>query len=164
MDAQQTIQTLRLEPHPEGGFYRETHRSEEMVMTPRGPRAASTTILFLITADRPSRFHRLANDELWFYHGGARLELTTLLPDGRVEVIVLSGAGMVVRDDESTPQAVVPGGVWQGARVLPSDGVDWALASCVVTPGFDFEDFELAEREEISAAYPDQTEVIAALT
>jgi uncharacterized protein len=155
---------LDLAPHPEGGFYRETHRAGELVMTARGPRAASSAILFLVTADSPSRFHRLANDELWFYHGGSRLELTTLLPDGRVETIVLAGAGLLVRDEELTPQAIVPGGVWQAARVAPGEGVDWTLVSCVVTPAFDFEDFELADPDEISAAYPDQAGLIAALS
>jgi uncharacterized protein len=58
---------LSLEPHPEGGFYRETYRADALVMTPRGPRAASSATLFLVTAEHPSRFHRLANDELWLY-------------------------------------------------------------------------------------------------
>jgi uncharacterized protein len=158
------IRALDLEPHPEGGFYRETHRAEELVMTPRGPRPASSAILFLITADHPSRFHRLSNDELWLYHGGSRLDVVTLLPDGRSETIKLAGAGLLVRDEELTPQAIVPGGVWQAARVVPGEGVDWTLVSCVVSPGFDFEDFELAEAEEIGAAYPEQAELIAALT
>jgi uncharacterized protein len=162
--AERIAQALSLEPHPEGGFYRETHRAAQLVMTPRGPRAASSAILYLISAAQPSRFHRLANDELWFYHGGTQLELATLLPDGRAEYIRLSGAGTLVRDETLTPQALVPGGVWQAARVLPGEGVDWTLVSCVVTPAFDFEDFELADAAEISAAYPEQAELIAALT
>lgn len=155
---------LDLEPHPEGGYYRETHRSDTLVMTPRGPRSASSAILFLITTDNPSRFHRLYSDEIWLYHGGSRLELATLLPDGRAERIVLAGAGLLVRDEELTPQAIVPKGAWQAARVLTGEGVDWTLVSCVVSPGFDFEDFELADAQEISAAYPEQAELIAALT
>jgi len=158
------VAALDLEPHPEGGYYRETFRSEELVITPRGPRAASTAILFLIADSSPSRFHRLVADELWLYHGGARLELTTLLPDTRVERVVLGGAGLVATDAEVTPQAIVPGGVWQGARVLVGEGVDWVLVSCVVTPGFDFADFELAEREALLVGWPDAEERILELT
>jgi uncharacterized protein len=88
----------------------------------------------------------------------------TLLPDGRAESIVLAGAGLLVRDEEITPQATVPGGTWQAARVAPGEGVDWTLVSCVVTPGFDFEDFELADAGELRVGYPDQAQLIAALT
>ena len=158
------VRALDLGPHPEGGYYRETYRAVELVMTPRGPRAASSAVLFLVTGDHPSRFHRLANDELWLYHGGSRLELLTLLPDGRAESTILAGAGLLVRDEELTPQATVPGGAWQAARVVPGEGVDWTLVSCIVTPAFDFEDFELADPEEIAAAYPEQAELVAALT
>lgn len=157
------VAALDLEPHPEGGLFRETYRAGELVSTPRGVRAASTAILFLVSAASPSRFHRLWSDELWLYHGGCRLELVTLLPDGRDERTVLGGAGLLVRDEELTPQALVPAGAWQAARVLPGEGVDWCLVSCVVTPGFDYEDFELADREELLAAYPDASETIEAL-
>ena len=101
--ASDIARALGLEPHPEGGFFRETHRAGDLVMTPRGPRAASSSILFLVTAGSPSRFHRLANDEIWLYHGGSRLELVTLLPDGRAESVVLAGAGLLVRDEGLTP-------------------------------------------------------------
>jgi len=158
------VSALDLAPHPEGGYFRETYRSEELVDTPRGPRAASTAILFLIADTSPSHFHRLAADELWLYHGGARLELITLLPDTRVERVVLGGAGLVAHDPEVTPQAIVPAGVWQGARVLVGEGVDWVLVSCVVTPGFDFADFELATREDLLVGWPDAEASIVDLT
>ena len=158
------VAALDLEPHPEGGYYRETFRSEELVMTPRGPRPVSTAILFLVAETSPSHLHRLASDELWLYHGGARLEVTTLLPDGRVETIVLGGAGLVAEQPETTPQVIVPAGAWQGARVLVGQGVDWVLVSCVVSPGFDFADFELAERDELLVGWPDAEEAIQALT
>lgn len=154
---------LDLVPHPEGGFYRETYRADDLVMTARGPRSSCTAILFMVAAGSPSRFHRLSSDELWLYHGGCRLELTLLLPDGRAETVVLGGAGLVVGDEATTPQALVPAGTWQAARVLPSEGVDWSLVSCVVTPGWDRADFELALRDELLVAYPDQAELIASL-
>jgi predicted cupin superfamily sugar epimerase len=156
---------LGLEPHPEGGYFRETYRAAENVATPRGLRSLATAIFFLVTADGPSRFHRLASDELWLHDGGARLELLTLMPDGGAERVVLAGAGRLSSGEEVTPQAIVPAGAWQAARVLPSEGgVDWTLVTCVVTPGFDYADFELADAAELVVAYPEQAEVIGALT
>ena len=133
-------------------------------MTARGPRSASTAILFLLTMDRPSRFHRLVFDELWMYHDGAVIELLTLLPDGSSGRALLAGPGQALHSGLLTPQTIVPGGCWQAARVAPGEGVDWGLVSCVVSPGFVYEDFELADRDDLLAAYPTQAEVIAALT
>ncbi len=159
---------LSLEPHPEGGFFRETFRSRQLVATPTGPRPASTAILFLVTAASPSRFHRLRSDEIWLYHAGAALELVVLLPDGASQRILLSGADALLQNEEASPQATVPGGAWQAARV--TDGGDWedheiwTLVSCVVTPGFDYADFELGEREELLAGYPLDAELVRRLT
>lgn len=158
------VAALDLQPHPEGGFYRETYAAEAKVVAARGVRAAATAILFLLTAESSSRFHRLLGDELWLYHGGAPVELVSLLADGSSETALLAGAGNVLRSELITPQAIVPAGAWQAARVVPGDGVDWALLTCVVSPGFDFDDFELGEREALLAAYPDQAEAIIRLT
>jgi predicted cupin superfamily sugar epimerase len=155
---------LDLQPHPEGGFYRETYAAEIKVVAEHGVRAAATAILFLLTAESPSRFHRLLSDELWLYHGGAPVELVSLQPDGSSETALLAGAGNVLRSELITPQAIVPAGAWQAARVLPGDGVDWALLTCIVTPGFDFDDFELGERRSLLAAYPSQAEAIRRFT
>jgi uncharacterized protein len=163
--AERIAAELGLEPHPEGGYFRETYRAVERVATPRGPRALATAIFFLVTADGPSRFHRLASDELWMHNGGARLELLTLMPDGGAERAVLAGAGRLSSGEEVTPQALVSSGAWQAARVLPSEGgVDWTLVTCVVSPGFDYADFELADAGELLVAYPEQADAIIALT
>ena len=159
----EVIAALGLEPHPEGGFFRETYRAARLVLTDRGPRSATTAIFFLVTADRPSRLHRLTSDELWLYHGGAAVEIVTLLPDGRVERATLTRAEDAAVTETQTPQLIVPAGVWQAARLHPGEEGAWALLSCVVTPGFDFEDFELAERDELLAAYPEAEELIEAL-
>ena len=158
------VEALALEPHPEGGFFRETYRSETQITTARGQRAAATAILFLVTDQRPSRFHRLTSDELWLHHGGAALEIVTLLPDGRVDRETLTRAERALTGETLTPQIVVPAGAWQAARVSPGDGPDWALVTCVVTPGFDYEDFELADRRALLVAYPEAEELIQALT
>ena len=157
--AEQLAATLGLQPHPEGGWFRETYRAEETVETTRGARAAATAILFLVTAASPSRFHRLASDELWIHQGGLPLELATLTPAGELETRVLG---------PDLPQALVPARRWQAARV--TDGLDlppcqaWALVSCVVSPGFDFVDFELADRVALQAAFPQHAGLIGQLT
>lgn len=155
---------LGMEPHPEGGYFRETYRSKEAVSTARGVRAAASVILFLVTVERPSRFHRLASDEAWLFHGGAPLTLTVLQPDGSVESVLLAGPDAFWAEDDATPQALVPGGAWQAAAVTRPHAGAWSLVSCVVTPGFDFADFELGDREALQRAYPEQAELIAALT
>ena len=177
--------TLGLEPHPEGGFFRETYRADEIVWTPRGERAASTAILFLVTASAISRLHRLASDELWVFQGGLPLEIVTLAPGGELEKRVLGDLEGTVRTPGSTadetdsgsatapspawsPQALVLAGSWQGARLaggphLPASRA-WALVSCIVSPGFEYEDFELGERDALLAAYPQNAEIVAAFT
>lgn len=171
---------LGLEPHPEGGWFRETYRAAKTVQTARGTRAASTAILFLITPSSPSRFHRLASDELWVFQAGLPLELVTLEEDGiRGRLLGAASAG----DPAAAgllPQALVPAGVWQAARVAPSPDAPpsaaddasgppsgaraWSLVSCLVTPGFAFDDFELARRDDLAPRFPDHAELITALT
>ena len=163
--------TLGLQPHPEGGFFRETYRADETVATPRGERAASTAILFLVTAAAISHLHRLSSDELWVFQGGLPLELVTLSPGGELETSVLgdpAGGPHEAGAVEATPQALVPAGSWQGARLaggphLPASRA-WALVSCIVSPGFEYADFELGERAALLAAYPEHAEVVTAFT
>jgi predicted cupin superfamily sugar epimerase len=158
--AEQMATSLGLEPHPEGGYYLETYRAAQTLRTPRGERPASTAILFLVTAESVSRLHRLSSDELWVYQGGLPLELVTIAPDWDVQRRVLALDGL--------PQALVPAGSWQGARLaggphLPAQNA-WALVSCVVTPGFDFADFELADRDVLLARLPRHAGLIGELT
>ena len=163
--------TLGLVPHAEGGFFRETYRAAETVQTPRGERAASTAILFLVTAAAISHLHRLSSDELWVYQGGLPLELVTLAAGGQLERRVLGDPADGAREgggEEVTPQALVPAGSWQGARLaggphLPASRA-WALVSCIVSPGFEYEDFELGERDALLAAYPEHAEIVTAFT
>jgi predicted cupin superfamily sugar epimerase len=157
--------TLGLTPHPEGGYFRETYRSAEKVVTPRGERAASTAILFLVTAGSLSRLHRLTSDELWVFQAGLPLELVTIGPEGEASVRVLGDLEEAAAAGPGpAPQALVPAGSWQGARLaggphLPASRA-WALVSCIVTPGFDYADFELGEREALLAAFPRHAELV----
>ena len=132
MDAREVIDRLRLEPHPEGGWYRETWRAAE---TSAG-RAAGSAILFLLVEGAASRWHRVDADEVWAWHGGAALELAVAGEGGAALPVRL---GMDAERGE-IPQAVVPAGAWQSARALGR----WTLVSCMVVPGFTFEGFEMA--------------------
>ena len=158
--AEQIVALMGLEPHAEGGFFRETYRAPETVQTAAGPRSLCTAILFLVTATKPSRFHRLKSDELWLHQGGDPLEIVTLPQadaDGAVGTLGPTGRG--------EPQVLVPAGLWQAARVaVTEDGAGWSLAACIVTPGFDYADFELAERQALLAGWPDLGDLIRALT
>jgi len=159
--------TLGLESHPEGGFFRETYRAAETVLTPRGARAASTAILFLVTAAAISHLHRLSSDELWVFQGGLPLEMVMLSPGGELETRLLGDAAASA-PDAPAPQALVPAGSWQGARLaggphLPASCA-WALVSCIVSPGFEYEDFELGERDALLEAYPEHAKIVTAFT
>ena len=171
---------LNLCPHPEGGFFRETYRAADELETPRGPRAACTAILFLVSGAAPSRLHRLASDELWIAQAGLPVELATITPGGELKRHLLGqsygvwdGSGFVAGELEApAPQVLVPAGHWQGARLAQVSGAvesqsgdrDWSLVSCVVTPGFSFEDFKLGERAALLAEYPQHEHLITALT
>lgn len=130
---------LDLAPHPEGGWFRQTWASSEPITLADGRvRPAATLILFLLPAGESSAWHRVASDELWLAHSGlVTLEL------GGVDATPVADEALSVGTDVAVgqlAQALVPAGVWQ--RTLPGDGD--ALVSCLVSPGFDFADFELA--------------------
>jgi hypothetical protein len=125
-EADRLIEQLQLQPHPEGGHFRETFRDAG------AGRAASTAIFFLLKADEVSRWHRIDAAEVWHFYRGAPLELKI----GK-ETYVL-GPDI---DEAQLPQLVVPPGEWQAARSLG----DYTLVGCTVAPGFDFAHFEMAE-------------------
>lgn len=131
LSAEEAVRLLGLQPHPEGGFYRETFRAA----APDGTRAASTAIYYLLRAGDVSAWHRVDADEVWHHYAGGPLELT-LSVDGRERSSVRLGADLAAGE---RPQAVVPAGVWQAARPLAG----WVLVGCTVAPAFDFAGFEL---------------------
>ena len=135
LDVPARAAALRLEPHPEGGWYRRTWTSGARVGTSGGERAAATLILFLLPPGEQSAWHRVTSDEVWLWHGPDPLTLET----GGAGDVPQAGERVVL--DGEHPQALVAGGDWQ--RTLPSDGE--VLVSCVVSPGFDFADFELQD-------------------
>lgn len=159
LNAAQVAAVLELLPHREGGYFRETYRSPVVIPTPAGTRPLSTAILYLLTAEDPSRFHRLRFDEVWFFHAGSPVEMVFLDPHET----------HVVGPD--APQALAPGARWMGARVMATPGgvrggagPEWALVGCVVSPGFEYDDFEAGNSDALLRAYPEAAEHILALT
>lgn len=150
------VDSLALLPHPEGGFYKETYRSEEFIETPFGQRNLATSIYFLLTSENVSRFHRIKSDEHWYFHEGSPLTVHTLSADGYRTLSL----GPV--SEGHSPYQVVPAGVIFGSTVDAENG--YSLVSCAVSPGFDFEDFELLLEEDLLPQYPDQKEIIRRLT
>lgn len=130
--AEEVVRLLGLEPHPEGGFYRETYRSP----APAGARSPSTAIYYLLRAGDLSAWHRVDADEIWHLYAGDALELSISL-DGHARAVHRLGLDLAAGE---RPQAVVPRGAWQSARSLGA----WTLVGATVAPGFEFAGFELA--------------------
>lgn len=114
-----------------------------------------TAILFLLTSDNPSHFHRLTSDEMWFYHDGEPLIVHCLYPNGTYEAITI---GPDIKNGQQLSWTV-PAGTIFGSTV----NNDFALVSCVVTPGFTFNDFELFTQAQLMALYPQHTDIIKKL-
>jgi predicted cupin superfamily sugar epimerase len=143
--AESLIQTLELIPHPEGGHYRETFRSAIQQPGPRGMRAASTAIWFLLQAGQVSRWHRVLADECWHWYEGDALDLVMCeQPGSPIVVHRLGPVGEGVR-----PQWVVPAHWWQAAMPVGA----YALVGCTVAPGFDFADFTLVDPDSAEGTW-----------
>jgi uncharacterized protein len=158
--AERWIARLALVRHPEGGWYRETYRSPERLaaeaLPPRfgGARAISTAIYYLLGAGERSALHRIKSDEVWHHYAGAAVTLWMFEASGAARTVTLGGDG--------EPQVLVPAGAWYGARIVT--GGAYALMGGTVAPGFDFADFELADRTALLARWPKHRAAIEALT
>jgi uncharacterized protein len=164
MDIEQLKRMLDLKPLPkEGGFYVEPYRSNEKLAgncLPKryaGERCFGTAIYFLLTAETFSAIHKLCSDEVYHFYLGDPVELLVLGAKGGE--IVTVGTDL---DHGMRPQVVVPRDTWQGSRIRP--GGTFALLGTTVAPGFDFRDFELANREHLLKSYPRFSEMIRRLT
>jgi predicted cupin superfamily sugar epimerase len=169
-NARLLIENLRLRPHPEGGWYRETYRSERTIPGTAlpagyaGSRSLGTAILYLLADGAVSGLHRLRGDELWLHHAGGGLDLHLFRPpaspsrSGRYERRRLGPAGA----DGTAFQVVVPGGCWFGATLVDPDG--FAVVGCTMAPGFDPADFELPSGTELGSVFPEHTELLARLS
>jgi len=158
------IETLRLAEHPEGGYYRRTYRAREEILREHlpkrfsGPRAFSSAIYYLLPGNRVSAFHRLKSDEMWHFYAGSPL----------IVYILDSGGRMVEKRLGNDPergeafQQLIEAGKWFGAAV--SDPASYSLVGCTVAPGFDFEDFEMADPVELMETHPEHRDLVARLT
>lgn len=159
MTADDIIRALDLHPHPvEGGFFRETYRSAGRVPVYGGERSVSTAIYYLLKPGHVSELHVLPGDEVFHFYLGRPVRMLQLRPDGSGELVTLGSdvtAGQV-------PQLVVPGGVWQGTRLLGDDG--FALLGCTVAPGFEYADYTGGSRAELTERWPAFADEIGRLT
>lgn len=161
--AQYWVESLHLVSHPEGGFYKETYRATENISgnaLPQrfaGDRSFSTAIYFLLRSGECSRFHRIKSDEIWHFHAGTALAIH-VLKDNRH---VIHKLGPNPEFGESL-QVVIPANCWFGATVIQPDS--YTLSGCTVAPGFDFQDFELADRKTLTILFPAFEEIIKKLT
>lgn len=161
---EQLIKKLDLQEHPEGGYFKETYRSEMTISESSLPaefesyRNVSTCIYFMLTSDEFSAFHKVIQDEAWHFYIGDTISLHMISPKGDYSKIRI---GIDFSSDE-TPQFVVPAQHWFAAEVSKEES--FALVGCTVAPGFDFKDFELAEREQLQNKFPKHSDLIKRLT
>lgn len=165
MTAQDIIRFFNLTPHPEeGGYYRETYRSDETIPMEAlpgryaCPKAFGTAIYFLLTHDTCSRLHRLPTDEIFHFYLGDPVLMVNLYPDMSSRVITL---GSDIRRGDHV-QIVIPRGTWLGTCL--HEGGRFALMGTTMAPGFDFTDYEAGERCDLIKHYPDKRELIERLT
>lgn len=157
------IKTLNMVPHPEGGFYKEVYASEENITSKElkvdfeGPRKLWTSIYFLLRDGEVSNFHRLKSDEMWYYHSGSPLTVYMISPEGELFTEQL---GLNIENGEK-PQVLVPKGYIFGSA-MNNEG--YALVGCMVSPGFEFTDFELIKRNDLTEKYPHYELLIHKLT
>ncbi len=164
MTASYYITHLQLQPHPEGGFYKETYRSKESISQAalparfNGERSFSTAIFYLLEQGDRSLFHRIKSDECWHFYAGDPLLINVIENNGNYYVVKLGGniaAG-------ETLQFVVPAAAWFAAE--PAPGSTFSLAGCTVAPGFDFLDFEIADKKTLLSAFPVHAGIISRLS
>ncbi len=159
----QLIQRYGLEPHPEGGWYKQTYKSNEQIVAEALPkrfiasRVFSTAIYFLLEKGNFSAFHRIKSDECWHFYAGDTLLIYIIELNGELKVISLGSD----HEKGQSFQYVVPVNCWFASR--PAPGSEYCFVGCTVSPGFEFEDFELADATELSVMYPQHKSIIIEL-
>lgn len=152
------ISKLDLQAHPEGGHYKEVYRSEETITSHAlpdrfsGDRSCSTAIYYFLRRGEFSKFHRIKSDEIWHFYAGSPMQIIHIDTDGN---IVKRQLGIDIEND-TIPQLLVCAGDWFAAQSLG----DYSLVGCTVSPGFDFTDFEMADRKKLISAFPQHQQII----
>lgn len=161
MDYKNIVEQLNMLPHPEGGYYKEEYRSKDIISNlPNfsGDRNYCTSIYFLLTSANFSGFHRIKQDEIWHFYSGSPLAVHVIDLDGNYTKHII---GMNIENNQF-PQLTVPANCWFASSVENEDS--YSFVGCTVAPGFDFDDFELAKREDLIKEYPQHEELITKLT
>ncbi|MFN8244655.1 MAG: cupin domain-containing protein [Ferruginibacter sp.] len=154
------IEFFNLQPHPEGGWFKETYRSNEEIQLGAlparfgGNRVFSTAIYYLLEQGNFSAFHRIKSDECWHFYAGGPLQIYTLDPTGVMSITTLGTA----IEQGQVFQHTVPANCWFASR--PAPGSAFCFAGCTVAPGFDFADFEMAEKQRLLSRFPEQQALI----
>jgi uncharacterized protein len=160
MTAENFINHLQLQPHPEGGFFRETYRSTGTIRSNcltsgfNGERCYSTAIYFLLQQGDFSAFHRIASDECWHFYEGSTLFIHIIYKEGNYSCVRL---GKNIKEGEVF-QFVVPAHCWFASE--PAPNTDFSLVGCTVSPGFDFADFEMADKKLLSGQFPQHRSLV----
>jgi uncharacterized protein len=152
------IEKLNLQPHPEGGYFREVYRSDEIIFKENlperytGDRSFSTSIYFLLERGEVSAFHRIKSDETWYFHDGDSLEIYSLDKSGSLRRKIL---GLDIENGD-LPQLTIKRGSWFAAQTTR----DFTLVGCNVSPGFDFADFEMGGYAKLVKLFPQHEEIL----
>lgn len=164
MTVETLVKELQLLPHPEGGYYKETYRSEGIISNSclssdfKGDRNMATGIYFLIEKGNFSALHKIKSDETWHFYYGDALEVIEINEQGE---LTFTKIGSNLSNGE-TFQYTVKANTWFGSRV--SDNGNFSLVGCTVYPGFDFNDFELANKQDLINQFPQHQQLISELT
>lgn len=156
------VEKLELLPHPEGGYFKELYRSSEDIKQDSlpirftGNRSFSTSIYFLLEKNQKSAFHRIKSDELWHFYDGEPATIFVIDDSGKLTEYKIG----LSPEDNIFPQVIIPANCWFAAE---SNG-NFTLAGCTVSPGFDFEDFEMASRENLTKIFPHLKQLILKFT
>jgi predicted cupin superfamily sugar epimerase len=153
------ITHLQLQPHPEGGYYKEVFRSAQLVSRQHQPdvvKQACTSIYYLLEGKDFSAFHRLASDEIWYFHKGDPLLIYAINSDGALTTHELSDA------PSGSLSIVIEPGIWFASEPKAKDG--FSLVSCAVAPGFDFNEFEIGGKGTLQSLFPEHADLVARLS
>jgi len=155
-EAARLVKKLELEKHPEGGYFRQTYRSDTTVNV-KGygcPRNISTAIYYMLVGGQFSAFHRIRSDEIWHHYAGGSITLYAIDDEGKLSKIKIGRDG--------TPQAVIRAGTWFAASL--DSKRSYCLLGCTVSPGFDYRDWELGKTSDLARMYPQHRKLIERYT
>lgn len=153
MNSDDYIKNLNMAPHPEGGYFVQTYIADDKV----NDTALFSSIIFLLRKNEVSHFHRLQEDELWYYHDGQSLDIVEITTDGK---LIITSLGKNIDKNEKLQYLVKKGSIF--GSIMKNEG--FSVVGCMVSPAFSFEHFQLLSRDELLLKYPDYKDIIIKLT